>query len=75
MRKILVCPVCKSSDIALDTGGYTGKYICKDCGYIGIAIEMSEGEYEKLVESEKIAKEPKREESKIYKGDEHRRHE
>jgi len=32
---ILKCPHCKSHNITLDTGGQTGKYICKDCGYIG----------------------------------------
>lgn len=33
--RILKCPHCKSTNITLDTGGQTGKYICKDCGYIG----------------------------------------
>lgn len=32
------CPVCKSTDITLDTGGQTGKWRCKRCGYIGVLI-------------------------------------
>ncbi|OYT33042.1 hypothetical protein B6U96_17825 [Archaeoglobales archaeon ex4484_92] len=49
--RILVCPICKSKEIELDAGGYTGKYHCKNCGYIGsLILEMSEEEYEKLKE-------------------------
>ncbi|HDN73457.1 TFIIB-type zinc ribbon-containing protein [Archaeoglobales archaeon] len=49
--RILVCPICKSKEIELDAGGYTGKYHCKNCGYIGsLILEMSEEEYEKLRE-------------------------
>jgi uncharacterized Zn finger protein len=34
-----ICPVCGSSDVYLETGGYTGKrYHCKNCGYIGALI-------------------------------------
>lgn len=33
--RVLKCPHCKSSNVTLDTGGQTGKYICKDCNYIG----------------------------------------
>jgi transposase-like protein len=29
------CPVCKSTDVTLDTGGHTGKWKCKKCGYFG----------------------------------------
>nr|MCK4929829.1 TFIIB-type zinc ribbon-containing protein [Nanoarchaeota archaeon] len=36
--RILKCPHCKSTNVTLDTGGQTGKYICKDCGYIGSLI-------------------------------------
>ncbi len=50
MKRILVCPVCKSTDIVLDTGGYTGKYYCKNCGYRGsFIIELTEGEYEEML--------------------------
>ena len=50
MKRLLVCPVCKSTDIVLDAGGYTGKYRCKKCGYVGsFIIEMTEGEYEELL--------------------------
>ncbi len=55
--KILVCPVCKSKEIELDTGGYTGKYVCKNCGYVGsFVLEMTEGEYKEFLEGEKFEK-------------------
>lgn len=55
MKRILVCPVCKSKEIEPDVGGYTGKYYCKNCGYIGsYVMEMTEGEYKELVESREI---------------------
>ncbi|MCD6493971.1 MAG: TFIIB-type zinc ribbon-containing protein [Archaeoglobaceae archaeon] len=47
--KLLVCPVCKSTEIEFDAGGYTGKYFCKNCGYVGsFVIEMTEEEYKEL---------------------------
>lgn len=50
--RVLICPICGSDEIELDSGGYTGKYYCKDCGYVGsFIIEMEEGEYEKLKEA------------------------
>ncbi len=33
-----VCPMCKSENITLYMGGQFGKYICKDCDYIGPLI-------------------------------------
>ncbi len=57
MKRILICPVCGSTEVELDTGGYTGKYMCKECGYVGsFIIEMSEGEYQKLKEAGEIEK-------------------
>jgi transcription initiation factor TFIIIB Brf1 subunit/transcription initiation factor TFIIB len=53
MRRILVCPVCNSTEIELDAGGYTGKYYCKKCGYVGsYVLEMTEGEYREMIEGE-----------------------
>jgi len=53
MSNLLVCPVCKSTDVELDTGGYTGKYFCKSCGYIGTFIlEMSKEDYEEMIKEE-----------------------
>ena len=53
MRRILVCPVCNSTEIELDTGGFTGKYFCKKCGYVGSYIlEMTEGEYKEMMKGE-----------------------
>ena len=38
--RILKCPHCKSTNVTLDTGGQTGKYMCKDCKYIwGLIIQ------------------------------------
>ncbi len=55
MKTILVCPVCKSTEITLDTGGITGKYMCKNCGYVGsFVLELSEGEYKEMIEGEKM---------------------
>ncbi len=55
MKKLLVCPECGSTEIELDTGGYTGKYYCKNCGYVGSYIlEMTEGEYKEFLESGRI---------------------
>jgi len=57
MKRVLVCPVCNSRDIELDVGGYTGKYYCKSCGYVGsYVVEMTEGEYKEMLEEEKIRK-------------------
>ena len=36
---IRFCPKCKSTKTELDAGGYTGKYKCKKCGYVGIFPE------------------------------------
>ncbi len=57
MRRILICPVCKSNEIELDAGGYTGKYYCKKCGYIGsFIIELNESEYKELLKAEELEK-------------------
>jgi len=40
--KLKKCPRCRSTDIILDTGGQTGKYACKKCGYIGPLIVEEE---------------------------------
>lgn len=68
MKRILICPVCKSKEIELDTGGYTGKYYCKNCGYVGsFIIELTEGEYEELLkagELERFVEEKAKDEKK-----------
>jgi predicted RNA-binding Zn-ribbon protein involved in translation (DUF1610 family) len=33
-----ICPECGSSEIILNAGGKTGKYECKNCGYVGVII-------------------------------------
>ncbi len=67
--RILVCPVCKSTEIDLDAGGYTGKYYCKSCGYIGsYVLEMTEGEYKEMLEGdmEKKAEKSKKPEKQKF---------
>ena len=49
LKKIEICPVCKSPDIFLYMGGQIGMlYKCNACGYIGpIVLEKDLGEYNK----------------------------
>ena len=37
-RIIRTCPNCRSEDIFLNAGASTGKYECKNCGYIGAIV-------------------------------------
>ncbi|MFO7966947.1 MAG: TFIIB-type zinc ribbon-containing protein [Archaeoglobaceae archaeon] len=72
MSKVLVCPVCRSSNVVMDSAGVTGKYYCKDCDYVGMAIEMTEGEYEEMMESEELSKEHGKEKQHHHDTREHR---
>lgn len=66
MKKILVCPICNSSEIDLDIGGYTGKYRCRKCGYFGsFILEMTEGEYREMLEEKKFRKEEEKQKRKF----------
>lgn len=43
--KTLKCPNCRSENIAFQSGGITGMYECKDCGYMGplvLEVEIKE---------------------------------
>jgi transposase-like protein len=56
-----VCPVCGSSDLYYEAGGYTGKiYHCKYCDYIGALVVEADEEMAKAIredyEQEKNAK-------------------
>lgn len=45
-----VCPVCGSSDLYYETGGYIGKkYHCKNCGYIGPLVVKADEEMAKAL--------------------------
>jgi hypothetical protein len=50
-EKILeVCPVCGSSDLYLEAGGYTGKlYRCKRCDYMGALIVEADEEMARAI--------------------------
>lgn len=45
--KILKCPRCKSENIILNAGGFTGMYECHDCHYVGTLILEVEAEPQK----------------------------
>jgi len=34
----LLCPVCRSENITLDMGCQSGKYVCGNCGYVGVLV-------------------------------------
>ncbi len=38
MDKVLVCPVCGSTDLYYEAGGISGTYVCKNCGYRGSLV-------------------------------------
>lgn len=45
-----VCPVCGSSELYLEAGGYTGKiYHCKNCDYIGALLVEADGEMARAI--------------------------
>jgi hypothetical protein len=45
-----VCPVCGSSDLYYEAGGYTGKiYRCKKCDYMGALIVEADEEMAKAI--------------------------
>ncbi|MEM0353935.1 MAG: TFIIB-type zinc ribbon-containing protein [Archaeoglobaceae archaeon] len=55
MKRLLICPICKSKNVVLDGGGYTGKYRCLNCGYVGAFIlEMTEGELKEIEQRKSI---------------------
>ena len=44
-RMVEVCPVCGSSEMYLETGGYVGKvYHCNDCNYMGALVVEADDE-------------------------------
>ncbi len=48
-----VCPVCGSSDLYYETGGYTGKkYHCKNCNYIGPLVVEADEEMAKAIKED-----------------------
>jgi hypothetical protein len=51
-KTVEICPVCGSSDLYYEVGGYTGKvYHCKNCDYIGsLVIEADQEMIEAIKE-------------------------
>ncbi len=72
MSNVLVCPACRSSNVVMDSAGVTGKYYCKDCGYVGMAIEMTEGEYEEMLKSKELSREHGKKKHRQPDTEEHR---
>jgi transposase-like protein len=61
MRRFLVCPVCYSKNVELETGGVSGKFQCKDCGYFGsFILEMTEGEHAEVLNAKEKTYEEKK---------------
>lgn len=52
-RMVEVCPVCGSSELYYETGGYIGKvYHCKDCNYIGALVVEADEEMVEAIKEE-----------------------
>ena len=52
-RVLEVCPVCGSSDLYLEAGGYTGNlYRCKRCDYIGALIVEADEEMARAIKED-----------------------
>jgi len=52
-KTLEVCPVCGSSDLYYEAGGYIGKiYHCKNCDYVGALIVEADEEMAKTIREE-----------------------
>ena len=52
-KMVEVCPVCGSSEMYLETGGYVGKvYHCKDCNYVGALVVEADDEMIEAIKEE-----------------------
>lgn len=48
-----VCPICGSSELYLEAGGYTGKvYRCKICDYVGAFIVEADEEMVRAIKED-----------------------
>jgi hypothetical protein len=48
-----ICPVCGSSDLYYEAGGYTGKiYHCKNCDYMGALIVEADEEMARAIKED-----------------------
>ncbi len=48
-----ICPVCGSTYLYYEAGGYTGKvYHCKNCGYIGALIVEADEEMARAIKED-----------------------
>jgi len=57
-KTVEVCPVCGSSDLYYEVGGYTGKiYHCKNCDYVGVLIVEADEEMAKAIREDYECKE------------------
>ncbi len=52
-KTVEVCPICGSSDLYYEMGGYTGKiYHCKNCNYKGPLIVEADSEMIKAIKED-----------------------
>jgi predicted RNA-binding Zn-ribbon protein involved in translation (DUF1610 family) len=52
-KMVDVCPVCGSSELYYETGGYVGKvYHCKDCNYVGALVVEADDEMIEAIKEE-----------------------
>ncbi len=52
-KTLEICPVCGSTDLYYEVGGYTGKvYHCKKCEYIGPLIVEADEEMAEAIKED-----------------------
>ena len=52
-KMLEVCPICGSTDLYYEAGGYTGKiYHCKNCEYVGALIVEADEEMVKAIKDD-----------------------
>lgn len=52
-KTVEVCPVCGSTDLYLEAGGYTGNvYHCKNCSYMGALIVEADEEMAEAIKED-----------------------
>jgi len=63
-KMVEVCPVCGSSELYYETGGFVGKvYHCKDCNYVGALVVEATDDMIKAIKEEYEREKGKEEEA------------
>ncbi|MGC9310617.1 MAG: hypothetical protein ACP5E4_02735 [Candidatus Aenigmatarchaeota archaeon] len=45
MKQPKKCPKCGSKNLSIDIGGQSGKYVCLDCGWMGVLALVDEDKH------------------------------